>query len=148
MHKTYQAVSPRQRPRPRLHTHLLPRSRLRPRLRLCPCPRPCPHLHSRPCLVGEALSHSSLHARSGERCARTLRAVGDGTRRGGTEAAHNPIEMYTKHLCCMLLMCTKISILYSGTQTSNNWLALAGWPARPGDRYAMPGRAHRSTQLV
>ncbi len=28
------------------------------------------------------------------------------------------------------------------------WLALAGWPARPGDRSAVPGRAHRSTQLI
>ena len=52
--------------------------------------------------------------------------------------------------------CREKYILYFETQTSeqqepsNNWPALAGRPVRPGDRYAVPGRAYRSThwQLV
>ncbi len=67
--------------------------------------------------------------------------------------------MYTKHLCCMLLVPRASppytnSILYFETQTneqqspSNNWLALAGWPARLGDRSAVPSRAHRSKHAL
>jgi hypothetical protein len=79
---------------------------------------------------------------------------------GPRGAQARPIEMYTKHLCCMLAGAPcppprESYILYFETQTSeqqepsNNWPALAGRrPARPGDRSAVPGRAHRSTQLV
>jgi hypothetical protein len=67
--------------------------------------------------------------------------------------------MCTKHLCCMLLvpqvppnLDETHSIFRKQTSEHqsprNSWLALAGWPARPGGRSAVPGRAHRSTQLI
>ena len=63
---------------------------------------------------------------------------------GNHPFAQHPIENYEVHFIIFLYS----KQMRKQQEPSNNWPALAGRPARPGDRTAVSGRAHRSTQLV